>query len=1127
MNAGLFEPDVAVLSPNRLLALSQIGDRLMSGVFRDPQDAYEIVVRSFHELIEAETSALFIMREDAPGQLDLKSIWPKPPQGSKEPLAIPVSKLMLANADGLPPGGPPYDRVEFNDNSGWVRVPLMDRKNKLLGQVLLSQGRQRGAPQDFSKEDIVVAALLAQKAAGLLENVRTFRLLRDLKEAAAKASGIPELLESALRTAVRLLHADRGDTAYHDWNKGDLVVGPQNGPEVLNQWPPGTVLPKNEKPRGLIRKVWETGADLIIPRVSEELDYLPGHPDTKSEIVVLLRWNKRRLGVINLESFRASAFDEPDLCLLRLVADYVVDAYLVGQAAEFKSISGWLAEHRHELHDLNEIATRILESVRAIYGFDCGIIYRPDYAKKEMEGYAAIPRSHDLKSKPFCYGFDESSLASHVFKTRQACFIQDPGKDPEKIVNPRGVEYFNIKSPLLGIPLLVETEPVGVMVVWSDLNLEQAIPTREHIELLEPFARLAAVLLRGVQAETRRSIFLDGVERILKQMQTEIDLRKNLQAIMEEIQRVGFDRVRVFELKYSDSMVPLCSLGMGEHESEFMKCVQMLDQHPYATDLINDVQRPPTSGLLARVYPREQDLGKDPDAEKLGKSPGLPWVDVPLISASKLYGEIAADNLVTRREIGPDDKEYLSFFGALAARAFAIAEERGTLKASTMTTLYNQVWMEEHRDVLLRCLLRYLTHGEGLGFSRALFLELEKSTGRMVFAEGVGSLTWDRFTKVARETREMSLEDVLTRAHERSDDDQLYKPLRGLRLDWRDERVQRWLKTPAEIIPPEAAEWPCTDAEVSEPVQELRRRLDSNHFLAALARADGEKVLGVFVVDRRWQPRQLGAADRAVLSTFAKRAAQILMHHDLQRQIRELSDQAHLGMLTQGLTHELRHPLGALRKDTYTLLALAEGKLSHSLSSSLERISRNVVYLVDTVDRLQALVRPHEGREATDIESLLENVYKETQERFSACGIMLRPFVQKDLPPIQAIPALLTVALKNLIANAERALAAAKQADKTIKVIARRKGDTLVLEVGDNGPGIPADILERVRQPGSGFTSNLNTGLGLGLAIVRRVAQLHEGTFDLQSQPGRGTRAILAIPLMLKGATDAAQALDR
>jgi signal transduction histidine kinase len=71
--------------------------------------------------------------------------------------------------------------------------------------------------------------------------------------------------------------------------------------------------------------------------------------------------------------------------------------------------------------------------------------------------------------------------------------------------------------------------------------------------------------------------------------------------------------------------------------------------------------------------------------------------------------------------------------------------------------------------------------------------------------------------------------------------------------------------------------------------------------------------------------------------------------------------------------------------------------------------------------------------------------------------------------------------------------------------------DAVLIELADEGPGMPPDVADRVFSP---FFTTKPQGSGLGLAIVRKIVDAHDGSIDLQTAPGRGTNVRVTLPVV-------------
>jgi len=112
-----------------------------------------------------------------------------------------------------------------------------------------------------------------------------------------------------------------------------------------------------------------------------------------------------------------------------------------------------------------------------------------------------------------------------------------------------------------------------------------------------------------------------------------------------------------------------------------------------------------------------------------------------------------------------------------------------------------------------------------------------------------------------------------------------------------------------------------------------------------------------------------------------------------------------------------------------------------------------------------------------------------------------------SLPRLLAHGGELNQVWTNLIDNAIDAL----QGEGTIRLITRYENDFIMVEVADNGPGIPAEYLPRLFEPFF-TTKEVGAGTGLGLDITYRIIQQHNGTIQVDSVPGC-TRFIVRLPV--------------
>ena len=217
------------------------------------------------------------------------------------------------------------------------------------------------------------------------------------------------------------------------------------------------------------------------------------------------------------------------------------------------------------------------------------------------------------------------------------------------------------------------------------------------------------------------------------------------------------------------------------------------------------------------------------------------------------------------------------------------------------------------------------------------------------------------------------------------------------------------------------------------------------------------------------------------------------------------------------VSHELRTPLSIFRGYLETLLDdphQPPGELLRILEV-MERHSDRLSALVEDVLSLARLESPAAELELSEISLLefFEEVLRDWQTRFEAKQLKLDLNVPKDLPKIEVDENRLQEIIYNLLDNAMKY----SRPEGHVFLRASRNGDRVRISVSDQGIGIlPEDlprIFERFYRADKARSRELG-GTGLGLSIVKHIAQLHGGTAEAQSEPGKGTTISVILPIL-------------
>ena len=220
------------------------------------------------------------------------------------------------------------------------------------------------------------------------------------------------------------------------------------------------------------------------------------------------------------------------------------------------------------------------------------------------------------------------------------------------------------------------------------------------------------------------------------------------------------------------------------------------------------------------------------------------------------------------------------------------------------------------------------------------------------------------------------------------------------------------------------------------------------------------------------------------------------------------------------VTHELRTPLTSIRAlselmlDAPDMEAGQREEFLRIVVSESERLSR----LVNQVLDMAKIESGHAEWHNTDVDmrTLVANAVRATSELFRERGAVVELSLPDHVPLIRADPDRLTQVMLNLLSNAAKFVPAE---GGRVDVLLRTDGDGLVVEVRDNGPGVPpseqATVFEKFRQGGDAETRR--PGTGLGLPISRQIVDHFGGRIWLESEPGGGACFAFRLPLRPTG----------
>ncbi|MCH5276782.1 MAG: two-component system sensor histidine kinase ZraS [Desulfovibrionaceae bacterium] len=222
----------------------------------------------------------------------------------------------------------------------------------------------------------------------------------------------------------------------------------------------------------------------------------------------------------------------------------------------------------------------------------------------------------------------------------------------------------------------------------------------------------------------------------------------------------------------------------------------------------------------------------------------------------------------------------------------------------------------------------------------------------------------------------------------------------------------------------------------------------------------------------------------------------------LEKEMLRREKQAAVGDLAAGVAHELRNPLSSIKGyATYFGSRFPEDSEDH-------QAARIMVQEVDRLNRvitdLIGVTRPtHIHPAPTDMGRLVDDILRLLSQDAGQRGVELR----REGPSVFAWidPDRLRQAVLNVCLNAVEAM----PDGGTVRLCLSSDENHVMLDVVDNGPGIPSELLSRVFDP---YFTTKSQGTGLGLVMVMNIVEAHGGSVQLSSEPGQGTTVHFSLP---------------
>ena len=217
-----------------------------------------------------------------------------------------------------------------------------------------------------------------------------------------------------------------------------------------------------------------------------------------------------------------------------------------------------------------------------------------------------------------------------------------------------------------------------------------------------------------------------------------------------------------------------------------------------------------------------------------------------------------------------------------------------------------------------------------------------------------------------------------------------------------------------------------------------------------------------------------------------------------------------LGQLAGGLAHEIRNPLSTVNLNLKLLIedvSQHDDELHRRWLHRLTSVQEEANRLRDILDDFLRFAGKYElSLRRSDLRKIVEELTDFFGPQADAAHVLMRTALPEQPLPCHVDGKLIKQAMLNLMINGVQAM------DEGGELLVRHSAqrDQAVIEVIDTGPGIAPEDLSRIFEV---YYSTKKSGSGLGLPTTRRIVQEHRGTIRADSEIGKGTRFIIALPL--------------
>ncbi len=262
-------------------------------------------------------------------------------------------------------------------------------------------------------------------------------------------------------------------------------------------------------------------------------------------------------------------------------------------------------------------------------------------------------------------------------------------------------------------------------------------------------------------------------------------------------------------------------------------------------------------------------------------------------------------------------------------------------------------------------------------------------------------------------------------------------------------------------------------------------------------------LYGYDVTEKRALEGRLKEEKKGIEKVARKKTEELSHAHENLEKARRLAD---IGTLASTVAHELRNPLGVIGSAVYNI---SRKRRNPEIDRNLANIEKKIAESERIINNLLSYSRLKEPKyEAFNICDALKEAISSVKTRYNNISArIITKYPPREECPMEGDRFQIREVLDNVLGNAAQAVGE-KGGTIEARIKADRSGDIEIC-IRDNGKGMSEEVLDKVFEP---FFTTRSKGTGLGLSICNELVNLHNGSIDIDSAPGRGTAVTITLP---------------